>query len=188
MSTRPWLKHNAWALIAIPVLVGGVFGAVALETDIRVLFGHNGASAPDLIVPAGETIELGGVEFGPVDFRVGSTVIDGNQPPETQIMLAMVPVSAGVKGIGCRNLAVVSESQDMVWLEATYELGVHDLPPDVLSTCSTGEADPAIIAGFFAVPESVTGPWAVELLVEQVGDGTFTQDVVRFETDASPAG
>lgn len=81
MSAKQWLKRNAWALAAIPLLTAGVFGAVALEKDLGELFSRSGATPPDMTVAAGETIALGGVEFGPVEFRVGSSLTDGNQPP-----------------------------------------------------------------------------------------------------------
>lgn len=188
MSAQQWAKRNAWALVAIPILTAGVFGAVALETDLRALFSQNGGSAPDVTVPAGETIELGGVEFGPVEFRLGSTITDGNQPAGTQVALAAIPVSEGKDGVSCRNLAVISESSDTVWLETTRELGIFELPSDVQSTCSTADPESAIIAGFFVVPEATSGPWAVELLVEQLSDESVTREIVRFETDASTAG
>lgn len=68
------------------------------------------------------------------------------------------------------------------------DLGVSALPVGVQSTCNTADPEPAVIAGFFAVPEAESGPWAVEILVEQLSDESVSRDIVRFATDASAAG
>ncbi len=177
-----WARRNAWALVAIPVLAAGVVGAVALETDPRILIGAAASDVPDQVVAAGETIEIDGITFGPLEFQVSDSLVDGDQPPNSQIVLAAISVSGGKEGLTCSNLAVVSEKTGTLWLETTTELGLYDLPDNVSSWCSS-KPEPVVIAGFFAMPATAEGPWVVELEVEQFSDEAVKRQTLRFVAD-----
>lgn len=182
MSAKSWAKTNAWALIALPVLTLGVLGAVAMETDLHNIIRAEAPARPDIVVPAGDTYEIAGVTFGPLTFQTSDTVRDAVQPPNTTIALAALPVSGGATQLSCRNLSVIDESTQTLWRDSTREMRI-DLPSDVDSRCSTAAEEAYTVAGFFAMPENATGPWAVTLTVEEFGDESSTIQVVRFDVE-----
>lgn len=162
---RGWWRRNRSALLALvillPVTVGIFCGWEWWKTS---------SGRPTFAVTAerGESVDLGGVTFGPAR-ATETTIADAEIPPGTKILAVRIPVDRHGATTGCEVYAL----REMAGKERVFEADTARLPWDFhrYTLCPMDpEADlfptgPFSIDVPFIVPEDVDGPLGVELLI-----------------------
>jgi hypothetical protein len=154
-----WLRRNRGALIAA--------GTLALLTTIVVggnewwRIAQNQEIVP-ISAAAEQSIEFGGVRYGPASASELVDAADAGAPEGTRVVIVEVPVDPGDIAARCPVRTALHElgGAGRTWTSSPSDV---DWYPDGPSLCGTDEPGPFVGTAWFLVPDDAAGPFGLEL-------------------------
>ena len=157
---RGWWRSNAWALIALALLIPAVVVTVGANEWSDYF---SGRPSQPIDVRAGDSAGAGDAEIGPAsaEFSTDDTL---TVPDGMRVVVASIHVDPGDPAIGCVPLVLrESSGAQRQWDEASLEVGWPYDAEDPTS-CASDATGPYTLVTPFLVPDDARGPFSVELV------------------------